>query len=364
GWPVRAVEQGEFEVVFVVEPGILEAMSSFGLSTQSKPLASAEQIRAIVANDSITAFMLHDAATTDKTRTLAPSLSQYGSRAPLRLSPQNPVGSWIRGLYLAPSSVPPTHRLRTADAVAAAAYYLGGSSRRRAVVLIAGVSRPAESTFAPEQARVYLGQPLVPLFVWRKDPKTAPEWGGGGDEPLFATFGHNIADLRRQLDRQRIVWLEGHVDPRNFNPKLPPGITIAGRADSGSSPAAREPARKPALDGPIAVFAVTVDPATPGTVYAGTRGGLQASRDGGEHWSKAKTGTDPGEVYSVAFPGDSREIFFGSSGAIGRSIAGGESWAMAPTLAVFSILPSSKETAFAATRGGVYRTADGGTRWL
>src|SRR5262249_7093496 len=71
GWPVRAVELGEFEVVFVVEPGVLESMSSFGLSTQSKPLWNAEQIRAILANDSLTAFLLHDAATADKTRPLS-----------------------------------------------------------------------------------------------------------------------------------------------------------------------------------------------------------------------------------------------------------------------------------------------------
>jgi photosystem II stability/assembly factor-like uncharacterized protein len=364
GWPVRAVEQGEFEVVFVVEPGVLESMSSFGLSTQSKPLTGAEQIQAIVANDSITAFLLHDAGTADRTRTLAQDLSQYGSRAPVRLSPRNPVGSWIRGLFLAPSSVPATHRLRTADAVAAAGYHLGGSSRRRAVVLIAGATRPDESTFSPEQARAYLRQTLVPLSLWRKDQGAAAEWGGGGNEPLLERFGSNIADLRRQLDRQRIVWLEGHIDPRTFSPRLPPGITIAGRAGSGRPPVASEAARKPAMQESNAVFAVTIDPATPGTVYAGTRGGLRVSRDGGEHWSRVKTGIDPGEVYSVAFPVGTPEVFFGSSGAIGRSIAGGESWAMAPSLAVFSILPSSKEVAFAATRGGVYRTADGGTRWI
>jgi photosystem II stability/assembly factor-like uncharacterized protein len=363
GWPVRAVERGEFEVVFVVEPGILESLSSFGLSTQSKPLAEAEQIRAIVANDSLTAFVLHDAAATDQTRTLSPGLSQYGSRAPVRLSPRNPVGSWIRGLFLAPSSVPAAHRLRTADAVAAAGYYLGGSSRRRAVVLIAGAARADESTYSPEQARAYLGQTLVPLVVWRKDVNLAPEWGGATDA-LLGRIGFKIAELRRELDRQRIVWLEGHVDPRNFRPRLPPGVRIAGRPESQEPPEVSQPAKRRTSDEAKTVFAVTVDPSSAGTIYAGTRGGLQVSQDGGEHWTRVKTGSDPGEVYSVAFLGGAGEVFFGSSGAIGRSIAGGESWALAPTLAVFSILPYSKEIAFAATRGGVYRTEDGGTRWI
>ena len=363
GWPVRAVELGEFEVVFVIEPGILESMSSFGLSSQSKPLSNAEQIRAILANDTLTAFLLQDAAAADQARPLAQDLSLYGSRAPVRLSPRNPVGSWIRGLFQAPASVPNTHRLRTSDAVAAAGYHLGGSSRRRAVVLIAGAGRGDESTFSPEQARAYLGQTRVPLFVWRKDPGAAQEWGVGSG-PLLARIGFNIAELRRELDRQRIVWLEGRVDPREFHPRLPPGITIAGRTENEDKTLPKASAAPPRASESDAVFSVTADPGSPGTVYAGTRAGLQISRDGGQTWSLLKTGAEQGEVYAVAFPGGAGDIFFGSSGAIGRSIGGGESWALAPTLAVFSILPASKAVAFAATRGGVYRTSDGGTRWV
>ena len=111
---------------------------------------------------------------------------------------------------------------------------------------------------------------------------------------------------------------------------------------------------------------MAVDPGSPQTVYAGTRNGLQVSRDGGDHWSPLRTGAEPDEVYSIAFHPGGREIFFGSSGAIGHSFAGGESWALAPTLAVFSILFQSKDPkiALAATRGGMFRTADGGTRWV
>ena len=111
---------------------------------------------------------------------------------------------------------------------------------------------------------------------------------------------------------------------------------------------------------------MAVDPGSPQTVYAGTRNGMQVSHDGGDHWSPLRTGAVPDEVYAIAFHPGGREILFGSSGAIGHSIAGGESWALAPTLAVFSILfqPKDPKIALAATRGGMFRTTDGGTRWL
>jgi photosystem II stability/assembly factor-like uncharacterized protein len=115
-----------------------------------------------------------------------------------------------------------------------------------------------------------------------------------------------------------------------------------------------------------AIFAVAVDSAAPQTIYAGTRKGVEVSRDGGSHWSLLRTGEPPIETYAVAPDPRGAEIFFGSSGAIGHSIAGGQSWALAPTLPVFSILFHTKDPkmAFAGTRGGVFRTADGGTRWV
>jgi photosystem II stability/assembly factor-like uncharacterized protein len=357
GWPVRAVELGEFEVVFVVEPGALESRSSFGLSAQSLPLVGAEQIRAIVANETLTSFVLGGSNSSNAMAPvfgdLGPGLALYGSRSAVR--PRAAAGGWVRELFRAPSSVPALRRLRTADAVAAAGYHLGGSPRRRAVVLITASSRADESAFSPQQARFYLGQTLVPLFVWRASPGTQ----GWGDGPLLDKFGSDVADLKRELDRQRIVWLEGRVDPRTFRPRLPPGIAIAGWTD------AQPPSLAPRSAGD-AVFAVAADPGSSQTIYAGTRDGLRVSRDGGANWSAVQTGGEPAEVYSLAFPSNGGEVFFGSSGAIEHSVAGGESWALAPSLPVFSILvyPEDSKMAFAATRAGVFRTTDGGTRWV
>ena len=349
GWPVRAVEQGGFELDFVVEPGAFGSSTNAGStalkSRSAAPLEDAEQIRVIVANDSLTAF---DA--------LHAEIRKPGERPPnVRQE------SWLRRLFLAPLNAPSLQRLRTSDAMALAGYDLGGSSRRRAVVLIAGSEQTDESIFSTEQARTYLGQTLVPLFVWRATAGSAPDWPAGSPLQLL---GADLAELRRDLDHQRIVWLEGRVDPRQFNPKLPPGIMIAGR---GETAFARESLPPPGRGTEArAVFAVAVDPGSPQTVYAGTRTGLQVSRDGGGHWSPLRTGAEPDEVYSIAFRPREREIFFGSSGAIGHSIAGGESWALASTLAVFSILfqPKDPKIALAATRGGVFRTIDGGSRWV
>ncbi len=372
GWPVRAVEQGGFELVFVVEPGAFGSSTNVGttaLKAQSATLlGDAERIRVIVANDSLTAFdVLQEASTPARqlpgAGTGGPTgIDKWQLEAVPKTQPRRGQESWLRRLFLAPLNAPALRRLRTSDAVAVAGYDLGGSSRRRAVVLIAGSERTDESTFSPEQAQAYLGQTFVPLFVWRATAGSASDWPQGSPLRLL---GQDMTELRRDLDHQRIVWLEGHVDPRKFHPKLPAGIVVAGWSEPDHPPPAREilspTGRVSKAD---IVFTVAVDPGSPQILYAGTRSGLQVSRDGGDHWSPLRTGAEPGEIYSVALHSGGREIFFGSSGAIGRSIAGGESWALAPTLAVFSILPFSKDMALAATRGGVFRTADGGSRWI
>jgi len=375
GWPVRAIEKGDFEIVFVVEPGAFGSSTNVGStalkSQAATPLGDAEQIRVIIANDSLTAFdALKEASTPARqlpgAGTGGPTgIDKWHLEAVPKTQPRRGTQeSWLRRLFLAPLNAPALRRLRTSDAVAVAGYDLGGSSRRRAVVLIAGSERTDESTFSEEQARTYLGQIFVPLFVWRAVAESAPGWPEGSPLRLL---GPDMAELRRDLDHQRIVWLEGHVDPRKLHPKLPAGIAIAGRVEPAPPPAARE-ILSPSGTGtePGAVFTVAVDPGSPQTVYAGTRKGLRVSHDGGDHWSPLRTGVEPGEVYSIALHPGGREIFFGSSGAIGHSIAGGESWALAPTLAVFSILFDSKDSkmALAATRGGVFRTTDGGSRWI
>ena len=366
GWPVRAVELGGFEIEFVVEQGALG--SSFGLFGQGWPLQGAAQMRIIVANDTITAFQSIGADTRDpaggggaRSRPVSeviPGLESNVSRKPVRNSGG---GNWLGDLFRAPHSVPPLKRLRTSDAMALAGYDLGGSSRRRAIVLIAGSEREDEGTFSPAQAQAYLGQNFVPFFVWRAAAPSAPGWPAGHD---LKSFGANVSALRKELDRQRIVWLEGRVDPRTSRPRLPPGVAIVGAGLSPDAPT--EARRNPGGTDTDTVFAVAVDPAIPQTVYAGTRKGVEVSRDGGIHWSLLRTGEPPIETYAVASDPRGAEVFFGSSGAIGHSIAGGQSWALAPTLPVFSILFHTKDSkmAFAATRGGVFRTADGGTRWV
>ena len=120
-------------------------------------------------------------------------------------------------------------------------------------------------------------------------------------------LGQNLMELRRDLDHQRIVWLEGHVDPRQFHPKLPPGITIAGRGKPDNPPPSRESLPPPGRGADTgAVFAVAVDPGLSQTVYAGTRNGLQVSRDGGDHWSTLRTGVGPTRSTRLPSPAGAR----------------------------------------------------------
>jgi hypothetical protein len=124
------------------------------------------------------------------------------------------------------------HTMRFADATAVAGIQAADGGRRRAVVvLLDGVVDG--SRYAPSVVRRYLASIGVPLFVWsvtgpRHDLEA--EWGrivdvSGLDKLLRAT-----EDVNRELDSQRIVWLD--ADPfRALRASVKPscGLTMAAR---------------------------------------------------------------------------------------------------------------------------------------
>ncbi len=350
GWPVKAIEKGGFEVVFVVEPGAFDAISSLSIASAgippTSPLQDAEAIHAVIANESLRSF----------------NALPRAARSPD--TPDRPE-RWLRRVTDVARSMTALRRLRTADAVAAAGYDLGGSPRRRAVVLISGPTRTDSSTFSPEQAAAYLEQTCVPLTVWRLASGAASDWPAGPAIPAAARLAAEIATLKKELERQRIVWLDGHVDPRRFDWPLPEGISIAGRDGSRARPSTRSVSEPEDFVSVSPVYAVAVDPRSSQTVYAGTSEGLRISHDGGATWNPVAMGPTGIEVYSLAFGLPEGELLVGSSGAIGRSVDRGQSWALVPTLAVFSfaVAPNEPKTALAATRGGLFRTADAGLNW-
>jgi photosystem II stability/assembly factor-like uncharacterized protein len=368
GWRPRAVEEGGYEVLFVVEPEALDLVANLGESAARGPglmsmLEDAEQVQIIVGDDTITAM---DAFATPVRKIV----NVFGQRV-------SPRSYWLRRLIQAGRPPERVRRMRTADAMALGGYALGSAPRRRYVVLIAGAERPDESSFSPDQARAYLSESLVPFAVWRTRKGSAPGWPAG---PLLRRPGDFLSALQRlksELARQRLVWLE-RLDLRRFRPRLPEGLTLLGRTaparetNVDTTEAEAEAEAKVDAEAPEAqtsraedfVYATAVAAADPRTVYAGSRAGLRVSRDGGETWKRVVFQKAASDVYALA-PVEGTDLYVASSGSLGRSLEGGESWSLFPALAAFglSVDPFDRRTAFAATRQGIVKTVDGGLNW-
>jgi hypothetical protein len=113
-------------------------------------------------------------------------------------------------------------RTRLADAVAVAGVMALEGGRRRAVVLLHGGSA-SEGSYSPEAVRSYLEHLRVPLVVWSTRLPTAAmrnEWGEVSFIDSRGGLTEVWIDLLRDLDRQRIVWVEGH--------HLPSALEVAG----------------------------------------------------------------------------------------------------------------------------------------
>jgi hypothetical protein len=107
-----------------------------------------------------------------------------------------------------------------ANAVATAGLQAAAVSRRRAVVVLLGEPTPDRSTISVEDARVFLQDIDVPLFVWSPDPRIArtdlPGWGRPREVSNDLLFLGAFARLQTSLQAQRIVWLEGSHLPQRI----------------------------------------------------------------------------------------------------------------------------------------------------
>ncbi len=115
-------------------------------------------------------------------------------------------------------------RQRLADAVAIAGVTAAGSNRRRGVLVVLGDEPEDASEIAPQVARHYLDSLGVPLFVWTVAPESTAfsRWGDAVDVTTPTRMQRASTEIFRELERQRIVWLDGI--------HLPHEITIAGAA--------------------------------------------------------------------------------------------------------------------------------------
>lgn len=119
----------------------------------------------------------------------------------------------------------PEDAQRLADAVAVAGMAAAERGRRRAVVLLLGDDPADASRLAPSAVRRYLEHLGVPLHVWAVGdvPDAAAQaWGGAVRVDREHRFRAAVGELVEELDRQRIVWVEGLHLPQSF--ELAPAV--------------------------------------------------------------------------------------------------------------------------------------------
>jgi len=97
-----------------------------------------------------------------------------------------------------------------ADAAAVAGLHALESCTRRAVVLVLGRKTQDVSRYTPAMVRAYLDRIRVPLSVWTFDPSGKPgPWGAAEDISTTAKLRDAVDRLRRALESQAVVWVEG-----------------------------------------------------------------------------------------------------------------------------------------------------------
>lgn len=120
-----------------------------------------------------------------------------------------------RGLpWLLSHTSPPPVPQRVADAVALAGVLAAGGNRPRAVLLVVDPATVDRSRYAPAQVRRFLRRLRVPLLVWSVTGEPVPAWGAATPVTQWAGIRTAARALRRTLDRQAVVWLEGSHLPQ------------------------------------------------------------------------------------------------------------------------------------------------------
>jgi len=109
----------------------------------------------------------------------------------------------------------PASRVRVADAVTSAGLQAAASNHRRGVLLVLAEPWEDASRFSVASVREYLSALGVPLVVWRlgRESVVAPQWGDGPSLGEFPELKRAWRDFQKELERQRVVWLEGNHLP-------------------------------------------------------------------------------------------------------------------------------------------------------
>jgi hypothetical protein len=222
---VLAVDRGPSEIVLVRDLAAqidLEQMTS-EFVRQRGSYSSNRVSRSPTNRD-----LLQAAATLDqdqRVRFVSPFSERYEREGyGLRLFPPSQDFSRQDGglLWLLNRSRPPLRPLgeqRLAEAMAAAAISAAMQNRRRAVVLIIGDDASDASQLAPTQVRGYLSSLRVPLVVWTTEEymESDSAWGPATSISSLGRLEKAFKQVKRELDSQRIVWLEGIHLPQSIS---------------------------------------------------------------------------------------------------------------------------------------------------
>src|SRR5574341_701255 len=124
------------------------------------------------------------------------------------------------------------------------------------------------------------------------------------------------------------------------------------------------------------VIAMTIDPAYPATVYAGTKGdAVYKSHDGGQRWVSQRSGLDDATISSVVNqfvfdPADNTHLYAATTMGVFESKNAGDSWTkrmdgMKEVLMVVTLAmdPTRSFVLYAGTSGGAYKSSDGAGHW-
>lgn len=227
---VHGVENGYAEIIVVRDPAVQEALEDTLRSLSLYNMRKSDRRRAY-GNLGFKTYL----------RIMSPAAAPL---SPTEVTPEMFMRSEAleaseRGLlWMSQRTRPQSFPLLLPNAVALAGSQAHASTRRRAVLLMLGDTPSLERDFDAASTRRYLEHLRVPLHVWSLGSQPRPEWGEVHELPLAGdnfSRGHRrfkqlVETLREDLDRQRIVWLEGSHLPQSI--ELAPeaiGIRLAGR---------------------------------------------------------------------------------------------------------------------------------------
>jgi hypothetical protein len=213
---VAAVEEGPAQLFVVRVPAtseIAEKMGSRGLKVRSDrynlQLGREDQIRFVQPIPQ----RIEGSGTTSDLFDISPVYTAREGGLPFTLR------SLGRLLPRPLTDVPGEPRI--ADAVAVAGLEAMTENRRRAVLLVLSGSETQDaSRYGAETVRRFLASLRVPLYVWTLDPPAAGSlaaaWGATSQIQSTSGLAAAVAALRRDLDAQRIVMVDGRHLPQSI----------------------------------------------------------------------------------------------------------------------------------------------------